>query len=207
LDFEGAVRRIVDEQVTKVINATENISRLLLDTVDSKADIVLNIVKDQSSDLLGRIDSSARSVASVVGNTSAGLILAGRGATKMIESSAGGFLGEFQTFNSNFKSELHTFNRAIIFVALFVGSYYCLLVIEKVIFSFLILSTRHHHHTVPFQMIGGIRMFLAASMAEKGLILVVVTVVIAVVSFRPMSSKDLIALVVAAPDLLWTFVC
>jgi hypothetical protein len=56
-------------------------------------------------------------------------------------------------------------------------------------------------------MIGGIRMFLAASMAEKGLILVVVTVVIAVVSFRPMPSKDLIALVVAAPDLLWTFVC
>jgi hypothetical protein len=138
LDFEGAVRRIVEEQVTKVINATENISRLLLDTIDSKADIVLNIVKDQSSDLLGRIDSSARSVTSVVGNTSAGLILAGCNATKMIESSAGGFLGEFQTFNSNFKSELHTFNRAIIFVALFVGTYYCFLVIEKVIFSFLI---------------------------------------------------------------------
>ena len=51
MDFEGAVRRIVDEQVTKVINATENISRLLLDTIDSKAYIVLNIVKDQSSDL------------------------------------------------------------------------------------------------------------------------------------------------------------
>ena len=129
MDLEGAVSRVVDKPVTKLIKAAENISKSLLDIIDSKVDIVLNVTKNQSSDVIARFDSRAKSVTDLVNNTKADCILAVHNATQMIETSAKGFLGEFKEFNS----KVDDFNSTIFLLAICIGAYCCLLAIEKVI--------------------------------------------------------------------------
>jgi len=136
LDLEGAVSRVVDKPVTKLIKAAENISKSLLDIIDSKVDIVLNVTKNQSSDVIARFDSRAKSVTDLVNNTKADCNLAVHNATQMIETSAKGFLGEFKEFNSKvdtFNTKLDDFNSTIFLLAICIGAYCCLLAIEKVI--------------------------------------------------------------------------
>jgi len=137
LDLEGAASRIVDKPVTKLIKATVNVSKSLLNIIDSnlKADIVLNITTNLSSELIDRIDSTAKSVAAVVDNMSVHFILAAHNATKMIETSAEGFLGEFENFNSkveNFNSKVDVF----VLLAICIGAYYCLLIVKEVVVAF-----------------------------------------------------------------------
>ena len=95
--------------------------------------VLLNITK--YLELIDRIDSTAISVAAVVDNTSADFILAAHNATKMIETSAEGFLGEFKNFNSkveNFNSKVDVF----VLLAICIGPYYCLLIVKEVVVAF-----------------------------------------------------------------------
>ena len=95
--------------------------------------VLLNITK--YLELIDRIDSTAIQVAAVVDDTSADFILAAHNATKMIETSAKGFLGEFKNFNSkveNFNSKVDVF----VLLAICIGAYYCLLIVKEVVVAF-----------------------------------------------------------------------
>jgi len=102
--------------------------------------VLLNITK--YLELIDRIDSTAIQVAAVVDNTSADFILAAHNATKMIETSAKGFLGEFKNFNSkveNFNSKVENFNSKVdvfVLLAICIGAYYCLLIVKEVVVAF-----------------------------------------------------------------------